>query len=95
MSSITTLGYAAVKDGRALTGTKGQIVRNVFSYNINRVPDSCWFVECHHHGFAKTTGFQLRYTYEFIEREVIAEVEKDLFAKLPLYGYHIYRDLGF
>ena len=90
--TITTMEWCAVKDGKAYTGSKADIVGETCRVRVETKPEGGWLVHYRFNGPYESDT--LEYTEHWQGEELRKEINRDLFAKLPRYGYKIYRDIG-
>lgn len=90
MGTITTYSWCAVKDGRAYKGSKEDILSQL---------SERWGIDSKRRLFIKWTDRKEvtilhGYTDEWEGNDLYQEMIKDLFGKLPQYGFTIYRNIG-
>ncbi len=90
--TITTTSHCLVKDGKAYTGTKEEIVNQLVKYRLEGKSKQ---VVIHIPGYKDIRLYSFGKEPELTPSEMMEVVVKDAFAMLKQHGYRHYRDIGF
>lgn len=88
VGTVTTIEHCAVKDGKAHTGTRHDIVNQVCKFNLDNRK-----LTVKVEGYPETSYHS--YGNAFTDEEMLKDAVKFIYNMLPHFGYRLYRDIGF